>query len=126
VKDVAGPDSAALRRGGDIARAIVGAGQETVVVVAAPALLIHAGALTVADLAQGIVLVVHDHRSRRSELVRSLDLLAPARDKVHGAVVVGARSSGLVARWRTPKGAQLPVQRAVKVPDAEASTTSSA
>jgi Mrp family chromosome partitioning ATPase len=112
IADVAHADGAALRRGGDLARVIVSAGRDTVVIVAAPAMLTSAVALSVAELAHAVVLVADQRRSRRGELIRSLDLLAPARDRVHGVVLVEDRPAARFARWRRHLVAPLPGQRA--------------
>jgi capsular polysaccharide biosynthesis protein len=105
VRDAATQEGAALRRGGDIARAIVATGQDAVVVVAAPGLLTSAAALSVADLAHGVLVVAHGRRTGRSELLRTLDLLAPVREKVQGVVLLVARAGWLLRRWQRGQAA---------------------
>ena len=98
VADLTGGDRVPLRRGGDIAKAVAAAARQTVVVIAAPALLTQAGALSLAGKADVILLVADAQRSDRSEVRDVVAQLAPCRDRLLGALLVGRRWHASIRR----------------------------
>ena len=91
VHDLSGGDRSPLHRGNDVVRLISSMPGDTLVVVAAPAMLTEAGAAAVAGRADAILVVARAHLTTRTEVRQVLDQLKPVRDRLLGSVLVTGR-----------------------------------